>query len=112
MSLTFGIDFDKTITADPEFFRDLIELIRDHGHRAVIVTGRSDEFPWSHEVRVWVQEYFADTRLPIVFAAAKWKRQAALEEGYVIDIWMDDFPEYIAPQDADKVAFKVEASSK
>lgn len=93
-SLTFAVDFDGTYAADPDLFCALIMEMERRGHRAVIVTGRSDTPPWNEEVRAAIP-----MGIPVVFAGAHWKRVAAMHAGYRVDIWIDDNPEYIGPQD-------------
>jgi hypothetical protein len=36
--------------------------------------------------------------VPVVFAGGEWKREVALKQGYKVDVWIDDMPEYIGPQ--------------
>ena len=88
----FGIDYDKTWSADPGLFAIFVAALRGRGHDAVLVTGRSDEGQWGAEVRREVRE------IPIVFAANGWKREAAERAGYKVDVWIDDHPESIAKQ--------------
>lgn len=91
--LLIGIDYDGTWSADPGLFAIFVGTLKFRGHDAVLVTGRSDEGPWGVEVRRAVRD------IPIVFAADGWKRAAAERAGYKIDVWIDDHPEYVAPQD-------------
>ncbi len=97
--MRFAIDFDGTFAADPELFRTLIAAIHARGHDCVLVTGRSDTPPWGDEVRALV-----GALLPVVFAGGDWKRNAARRAGLAIDVWIDDHPEYVAPQDPDVLA--------
>jgi hypothetical protein len=92
--ILFGVDFDGTFARDPEGFRLFVRMMRERGHAFVLVTGRSDEGQWGAEVRREVREL-----MPIVFAADGWKRAAAERAGYRVDVWVDDHPEYVAPQD-------------
>lgn len=100
--LTFGIDFDDTITADANLFAMLIKIIRETAmHNVVVVTGRSDIGHWSSEVREFLKQLEEDydlQEIPIVFAGSQWKREAATEAGYTIDIWIDNQPEYVGKQ--------------
>lgn len=91
--LLFGVDFDGTFSADPSLFRAFVASLRERGHDAVLVTGRSDEGQWGAEVRREV-----GSLMPVVFAANGWKREAAERAGFKVDIWVDDHPEYVAPQ--------------
>ena len=94
--LTFGIDFDGTLARDPKLFGRFIRMLHRAGHVAVLVTGRSDMTPHAAEVRAVMAGL---PEIPLVFAGPNWKRHAAKEAGHEIDIWVDDMPEYIAPQD-------------
>lgn len=99
--LLFGIDYDGTLAADPVLFGWLICSIRMRGHEVLLVTGRSDEGKWGDEVRAALSDI--GINVPIVFAANGWKRLAAEAAGYKVDIWVDDHPEWIGPQDPEKI---------
>lgn len=98
--MIFGIDFDGTFAADPPLFRAFVGLLREAGHRAVIVTGRKDAVMLSDPGRHWGDELRAVVGglLPIVFAGHEWKKEAAAKAGYAVDVWIDDHPEWIGPQ--------------
>ena len=102
--LVFGIDYDGTFSADPDGFRAIVALLLARGHVCVLVTGRSDEAQWGAEVRRAVGDI-----MPIVFAGNAWKRDAAKRAGFDVNVWIDDHPEYIGPQDPATVAMKTEA---
>lgn len=91
--ILFGVDFDGTFSRDPEGFRLFVAMMRARGHSFVLVTGRSNEGQWGAEVRRDVRDL-----MPIVFAGNGWKRAAAERAGFKVDIWIDDHPEYVAPQ--------------
>lgn len=102
--MIFAIDFDGTWSRDPDCFQELASVMRSHCHTSVLVTGRSDEGRWGQEVRDVV-----DGALPIIFAANGWKR-AALDEWLARHgragehvVWIDDLPEYVAPQDPRRI---------
>ena len=104
--MTIAIDFDNTWTRDPEFWAETVKRGRERGIEFVIVTGRSDEGVFGAQVRRAIQD------IPIVFAAMEWKRKAALRRGWIVDIWIDDMPEYIGPQDSILIGPKIEANRK
>lgn len=104
--MTIAIDFDNTWTRDPEFWAETVKRGRERGIDFVMVTGRSGDGEYGNQVRSAVEPYC----IPIVFAAMEWKRHAAIRSGWVPDIWIDDMPEYIGPQDALLVGPKIEAS--
>ena len=86
--MIFGIDYDGTFSEDPDFFLDLITLMKAYGHQAVIVTQRSSEWD-RHDV-----DKNVNGKIPVVFAGEKWKNVAAKEEGYDVDVWIDDSYEF------------------
>ena len=92
--MTIAIDYDNTWTRDPAFWQVVIELGRKMGHEFVMVTGRSDDVPWSTEVLESVRHI----GLPVVFAGMMYKREAAEKKGWKPDVWIDDCPEYIGKQ--------------
>lgn len=40
MSITFGLDYDDTFTADPDLWRQFVSDALRRGHAVVCVTGR------------------------------------------------------------------------
>lgn len=95
--ILFAVDYDGTFARAPKLFASIIRLIFASGNAAIMVTGRSDETPWSAEVRAAIAAL--PVPIPIVFAGPTWKREAAERAGYRVNIWIDDFPEYVAAQD-------------
>lgn len=89
---TFGFDYDKTFTAAPEAFRAFVRDLQAQGHTCVLVTARFDLPGWTEVVQRDVGGL-----MPIVFAGKGWKDAEAQEQGYKIDIWLDDHPEGVRP---------------
>ena len=103
--MLFGIDFDNTFSADPALFHSFLDLLTARGHKAVIVTGRSKP-TGKGGLSEFLVEVVTKGRLPIVYAGMKFKRLAATEAGYNVDIWIDDNPEFIDKQDPEKLQYK------
>ncbi len=101
--MIFAIDYDGTLSRDPDGFRLLVELLRGRGHTCVLVTGRSDEGQWGNEVRRAVGGL-----MPIVFSSGGWKATAAERAGHRVDVWIDDMPEGIRELREDFAAVKRE----
>lgn len=80
--LTFGIDFDDTITKNENMFLVLIDTIKRFGGDVYIVTARQNH-GWCHKLRVFSDR--AD--VTVIFSGSKAKVDVA-----EIDIWIDDFP--------------------
>ena len=101
MKLNFGIDFDDTITEDIDCFGQMFKTMQDSGHNIIVVTGRSKVGHWEKEVYdvlEYLQQKYNLNNIPVVFAGTEWKKQAAKNAGYSINIWVDNYPEYIAKQ--------------
>jgi hypothetical protein len=100
-NLKFGVDFDDTITADPESFGKMFRVLQDAGHTIIVVTGRSPIAHWKSEVEKTIKDLclIHDLKpIEIVFASTNWKRVSAASSGHEIDIWIDNSPEYIGKQ--------------
>lgn len=99
--LNFGVDYDDTITADFNCFGKMFKTIQEAGHNVIIVTGRSKTGKWEAEVyqtlKTFSEEYNLND-IQVVFAGSQWKREAAVNSGYQIHIWIDNSPEYIGKQ--------------
>lgn len=86
--MTISFDYDHTWTAIPDELNIFCLLLKKMGHTVIITTGRKE---WSDDMlRCPVPAY-----IPVIYAGSKWKREAALEAGYAVDIWVDDMPETI-----------------
>ena len=79
--VTFGIDYDDTITQDPELFKLIIGSIKERGHKVYIVTSRS-KGDYSNGL-----DKFVPLVDGVIFTECKAKTECA-----DIDIWIDDFP--------------------
>jgi hypothetical protein len=101
MKLNFGIDYDDTITEDIDCFGEIFKTMQEAGHNVIVVTGRSKVGNWEAEVYQtleYLQTKYNLKSIPVVFAGSEWKKQAAKNAGYPINIWMDNSPEYIDKQ--------------
>jgi hypothetical protein len=92
--MMFAIDYHGTFSRDPDYYRAIVPIGKARGHSYVLVTGINDGDQYAEEVRRDVGDL-----MPIVFAAGQWKRDAALDAGFNVDVWEDDNPEYVAEQD-------------
>jgi len=89
--MIIAIDYDNTYTGDPNTWDEVIKTFQASGHTVICVTARPELMgqPVLDSIGKLV---------PVVFAGAEWKREAALKRGYKVDVWVDDSPEYIGPQ--------------
>lgn len=91
--MIIAIDYDNTYTGDPETFNEVINVFKSAGHTVICVTGRSDDGIMGEPIKQSIGKL-----IPIIFAGAKWKRDAAEDRGYKVNVWIDDMPTMIAPQ--------------
>jgi hypothetical protein len=89
--MIISIDYDNTYTADPNLWDNFIKTALSIGHTVICVTARP-------EVMGQVVLDSVGQLVPVVFAGGEWKREVALKQGYKVDVWIDDMPEYIGPQ--------------
>ena len=89
--LAIGLDYDGTVTEDPDLFTQLVKTIREAGHRVYIVTMRymsectSD--PEFMRIAEHVDGFFATGRQA--------KKPYVLNHGVQIHIWIDDNPDAV-----------------
>ncbi len=104
--MNIAIDYDGTWTRDPTLFAEFARAAMGRGHTVVLLTGRSDDPDdprWAEEVRREIGGL-----MPIVFAGNQWKREALKRAGFDGHVvFIDDNPEYIAPQDPRMIVNKV-----
>lgn len=86
--LTIAIDYDNTFSALPDVFVQFIKLVQQQGHNCIIVTARSEQ--WVHEVHQAIGDL-----IPIYCTNRTSKRAYMDNLGVVVDIWIDDAPQWI-----------------
>jgi hypothetical protein len=89
--MILAIDFDNTYTTAPELWDQVIRLFQEAGHTVICITGRTENM--SQPVLDTIGKL-----VPVIFAGKDWKRTAAKNHGYQVDIWIDDIPEMIGKQ--------------
>jgi hypothetical protein len=89
---TFAIDFDGTWTADAESFQAFAAMLRERGHRVLIVTARVGG-------RGLGEVYFHCEKHVdrILSSGAEYKREHCEANGERVDVWVDDMPGMIGP---------------
>lgn len=89
--MNIALDFDQTLTALPEAFRQFIETVESDGHKVWLVTARRDNEENRETVREFLKEY--GIKIPMIFTGLASKTHHMRERGIKIDIWIDDSPE-------------------
>ena len=88
--LTFAIDFDNTITAEPLLFANFIEDCKNLGHKVIVVTARRDTEENFDEVKSWLLEN--GIRAAVYYSSLRSKTELMKARGIKVDIWIDDDP--------------------
>ena len=76
--MKIALDYDNTITADPEFWTAFVQMANMRGHEVTVVTSRYPGNP------------IPVTGVPIVYCSFTAKRKH-----HQADIWIDDDPKHI-----------------
>ena len=88
--MTISIDYDLTFTLNIPFWLNFCWYAIDCGNYVIITTGRQEAD------RKEIETTIKTSSIPIICAGDKYKRDAAKEAGYDVDVWIDDMPEFIS----------------
>lgn len=84
------LDFDDTITTLPAFWREAIELYRQHGGRVILMTQRRNTSENYDMVHGWLDEHGIE--LPVYFTNLESKITYLEREGIEKYVLCDDSP--------------------
>jgi hypothetical protein len=87
-----AIDYDNTYNLHSFLFDKIILLFQEAGHTVICITNRTSENKKKEIVNS------IGLLVPVIFAGSDWKRDAALKNGYKVDVWIDDMPSSIEKQ--------------
>lgn len=90
LNMLIAIDFDETLTADADLWRNFICTAREIGHRIICVTARRDTDDNRATVDNWMHEHGIDLYTYYTSLASKIDHMAKI--GLTVDIWIDDDP--------------------
>lgn len=86
-SRIIAIDFDNTITADPDFYLSLIKVYRESGWEPIVCTLRDDMDDNLLEIR----ERLQGDGMRIYTTDGRKKRAFMLHQGISVGLWIDDY---------------------
>lgn len=86
--MNIALDFDDTYTRDPGFWDKFITDAKERGHDIRIVTFRKKVMTDP------ALDYLSRT-LPVIFTEYTPKRKFTNGMGWIVDVWIDDAPEFI-----------------
>lgn len=95
--MNISLDYDGTITRDPEAWLEFVMLMQRQGHTVYIVTMRNEG-----EARELKQQWSKHVD-GIFCTSRKAKRSFMYDRGICIDVWIDDEPGWILTDAADAV---------
>lgn len=95
--MKIAIDYDFTISLDPELWERVIIMMLSNGDDVRIVTFRDDDFG---NIDIEAFRVYMRDELPIIYTAGELKAPFCLEHhDWVPDIWIDDNPHWIGTVD-------------
>lgn len=84
--MNIALDFDDTYTRDPAMWDAFIDMAISCGHDIRIVTFRKST----------MRDFALDDMLiPVIYTEYQQKRQFTNKMGWMVDVWIDDSPEFI-----------------
>ena len=86
MAVNIALDFDDTYTRDPAMWDAFIDMAIACGHDIRIVTFRKST------MRDCALD---DMIIPVIYTEYTQKRQFTNKMGWMVDVWIDDSPEFI-----------------
>jgi hypothetical protein len=86
-SRNIAIDFDNTITEDPDFYKELITLYRHDGWNPVICTLRED----TPDDREEMARKLPDNDISLYFTNGESKQAFMQQKGLDVCLWIDDY---------------------
>jgi len=90
--MLIAIDYDGTISADIETFKEVIRVFQLFGHEVICVTYRSNEAGRDNSDMDWLKDFIDN----IYFTDRVAKKKHLSEDCHLIpDIWIEDYPENI-----------------
>jgi len=93
--LVIAIDFDDTFTADEYLWTCFIRSAKSLGHKVLCISWRAETMANREDI-----QNALPSGVKVLLTDRKGKRKFAMDQGYDVDIWIDDMPHAIM---ADKV---------
>lgn len=87
MPLTIALDYDGTVTADPDLWKTFMKQAKSRRHRVAIVTMRYPEEA--------ILDSIAAMAWRVIYTSRRAKEEFLTSRGIYVDIWIDDNPNYI-----------------
>lgn len=88
VAMNIALDFDDTYTRDPALWDNFIAMAKDRDHDIRIVTFRKRTM--THPAL----DYLAQ-KIPVIYTEYTQKREYTNSMGWLVDVWIDDSPEFI-----------------
>lgn len=94
--MKISLDYDNTITLDPEFWSNFIKLTREFNHEIVIVTYRFDSTKniINKIENQRLEKFASDNNVEIIYSNSQQKSTMFTPEESP-DVWVDDDPKFI-----------------
>jgi len=86
--MNIALDFDDTYTRDPAMWDLFIFDAKNRGHDVRVVTFRRKAM--TDPALDWLGSV-----IPVIFTEGEQKRKFTNNMGWMVDVWIDDSPEFI-----------------
>jgi histidinol phosphatase-like PHP family hydrolase len=83
--MLIALDYDKTYTADKVLWNKFIQTANEHGHKIICFTMR---YPDERILNM-------PSDIEIHYTSRKAKKVWAEQNGFLVDIWIDDRPAWL-----------------
>lgn len=93
----FGLDFERTVTADPNLWKCFIVGAVRVGHKVLLITTSRNSQKLQREIDGALGNV-KQQLIAILYTGGNPKRQFALLYGHRVDVWIDDIPETIGAE--------------
>lgn len=86
--MNIAFDYDDTITLDRPFWKGIIKSVIGCGHKAFIVSCRTDNIENLTSIRDWLGD--VGERVPVILTNHTSKQEAVKLHNYKIDVWVEN----------------------
>jgi hypothetical protein len=87
--MRIALDFDDTVTRDPDLWMTFVVRALGRGHDVRIVTFRNNDMD-NADIDQW-----REGKIPVFYTGGVTKRLYCMTQGWFPHVWIDDMPEII-----------------
>lgn len=95
--MLIALDYDETFTRDPDGWSDAMSVMRSYGHTVIGCTMRTPQ------ERHGMHERYFDVCHEVYFSSRQGKREYLASNNLFPNVWIDDTPDFICMDSADRL---------